>query len=45
MDWRYCYHNRLYLRSGAGHGVLCNPLRYYDDGRCVAHGGRHGSTV
>jgi hypothetical protein len=37
--WRYCYHNKLYLESGAGHGVLCNPVRY-DDGRCVAHGGK-----
>ncbi len=37
--WRYCYHDTLYLESGAGHGVLCNPVRY-EDGRCVAHGGK-----
>jgi len=35
--WRYCYHDEVYVESGAGHGLLCNPVKH-DDGRCVAHG-------
>ncbi len=24
---RYCYHNQAYLKSGAEHGVFCNPIK------------------
>lgn len=30
---RYCYHNKAYLRSGAAHGILCDPVKR--DGKCV----------
>ena len=27
---RYCYHNRAYLASGAGHGIYCYPVKRDD---------------
>jgi len=36
---RYCYHNKLYIASGAGHGVFCDPIKR-PDGKCVL-GKRH----
>jgi len=35
---RYCYHNRAYIKAGAAHGVLCDPVRR--DGKCVVGGGK-----
>ena len=31
---RYRYHNLAYIRSGAAHGRLCDPVRR-TDGRCI----------
>jgi hypothetical protein len=36
---RYCYHNKLYLNSGAAHGIFCDPVRW-PDGKCMAYGGK-----
>lgn len=30
---RYCYHNLAYIRSGAGHGIFCDPIKR--EGKCI----------
>lgn len=35
---RYCYHNKMYLASGAAHGILADPVKR--GGKCVVGPGR-----
>lgn len=37
---RYCYQNKAYIAAGATHGVLCEPVRDPETGRCLAYGGK-----
>lgn len=39
MEYRYRYTNKAYIRSGAAHGIYCNPVRR-KDGKCIAYGGK-----
>ncbi|MCP4990829.1 MAG: hypothetical protein GY928_33750 [Colwellia sp.] len=33
-EMHYCYHNKTYIKSGAAHGVYCDPIKN-DRGKCV----------
>jgi hypothetical protein len=35
---RYCYHNLAYLRSGAAHGIYCEPV--IRAGKCIVGRGK-----
>lgn len=30
---RYCYHNQAYIRSGAPHGLYCDPVKQNE--KCI----------
>jgi hypothetical protein len=38
MEMRYRYHNLAYLRSGAEHGELCDPVKRC--GKCIVGRGK-----